>query len=342
MRYRFAGVRARAVFRGVGAFFCAFAISCAMLQAGPVRAQTQQQGAYPSNPIRLIIPFAPGGFTDVVGRLLAEKLSPALGQPVIVENRMGAGSTIGTDYVAKSPPDGYTLALISTTHVIAPWLYKTLPYDAIKSFAPITKLVDSPYVLVVNPKVPAHTVGELIALAKSKPGRLDYASSGNGSSQHLVAALFSNMADIKINHVPYRGSGQAMADIIGGQVSMGFLGVTAALPQIKAGRLRALAVTTARRSPDMPDVPTLDEAGVKGYEATIWLGLIAPAGTPQAVLDKLHDTTAKVLADADARKALAGAGLELSLGSEIEFGQLLQSESQKWGKVVRQTGATVN
>ncbi|OZI63306.1 MFS transporter [Bordetella genomosp. 11] len=297
---------------------------------------------YPSAPIKLIVPFAPGGFTDVVARMLAEKLTPELGQPVVVENRMGAGSTIGTDFVAKAAPDGYTLVLVSTTHVIGPWLYKKLPYDAIKSFAPITKLVDSPYVLVVNPKVPVKTVGELIALAKAKPGRLDYASSGNGSSQHLAAALFATMADVKINHVPYRGSGQALSDIIGGQVSMGFLGVTAALPQIAAGRLRALAVTTRERSADLPDVPTLDEAGVKGYEANIWLGLLAPAGTPKPILDKLHDATAKVMKGPEAAKALATAGLTLSLSSESEFEALLKSESAKWGKVVRDTGATVN
>ncbi|WP_454690659.1 tripartite tricarboxylate transporter substrate binding protein [Achromobacter aloeverae] len=329
-----------------GRALCAFAVLsiCGALPGGPARAQgAAQAGPYPSAPIRLIVPFAPGGFTDVVARLLGEKLGAALGQPVVVENRVGAGSTIGTDYVAKSPPDGYTLVLVSTTHVIAPWLYKKLPYDPIKSFAPITKLVDSPYVLVTNPqKVPARSVGELIALAKARPGRLDYASSGNGSSQHLAAALFASMADVQLMHVPYRGSGQALADIMGGQVAMGFLGVTAALPQIRAGRLRALAVTTTQRSPDLPDVPTLDEAGVKGYEATIWLGLLAPAGTPPAVIQRLHDATGQVMQAEDARKALATAGLTLSLDTSRQFGQLLESESAKWGRVVKQTGATVN
>jgi tripartite-type tricarboxylate transporter receptor subunit TctC len=327
MRHRFAGVIA------------------ALALCGAVTATAMAQGDashYPSAPIKLIVPFAPGGFTDVVARMLAEKLTPELGQPVVVENRMGAGSTIGTDFVAKSAPDGYTLVLISTTHVIGPWLYKKLPYDAIKSFAPITKVVDSPYVLVVNPKVPAKSVSELIALAKSTPGKLDYASSGNGSSQHLAAALFATMANIKINHVPYRGSGQALTDIIGGQVSMGFLGVTAALPQIAAGRLRALAVTTKQRSPDLPNVPTLDEAGIKGYEANIWLGLLAPAGTPKPILDKLHDATAKVMQGPETAKALETAGLTLSLTSEAEFESLLKSESAKWGKVVQDTGATVN
>ncbi|MFC4274440.1 tripartite tricarboxylate transporter substrate binding protein [Achromobacter aloeverae] len=338
MRLCFAG----AVVRAVRSW--AVLLACGVLPAVPVHAQGPvQAGPYPSAPIRLIVPFAPGGFTDVVARLLGDKLGAALGQPVVVENRVGAGSTIGTDYVAKAPADGYTLVLISTTHVIAPWLYKTLPYDPIKSFAPVAKLVDSPYVLVTNPqKVPAASVGELIALAKSRPGRLDYASSGNGSSQHLAAALFASMADLQLMHVPYRGSGQALADIMGGQVSMGFLGVTAALPQIRAGRLRALAVTTMQRSPDLPDVPTLDEAGLKGYEATIWLGLLAPAGTPPEVVRRLHDTTDQVMRTEDARKALATAGLTLSLGSSAEFGQLLESESAKWGKVVKQTGATVN
>jgi tripartite-type tricarboxylate transporter receptor subunit TctC len=336
MRFRFAGSHAP---HAALAALAALAVCAAV--AAPATAQNKPD-TYPGAPIKLIVPFAPGGFTDVVARLVAEKLTPALGQPVIVENRMGAGSTIGTDYVAKSAPDGYTLGLISTTHVIAPWLYKKLPYDAIKSFAPITKLVDSPYVLVINPSVPAKSVSELIALAKARPGHLDYASSGNGSSQHLAAALFATMADIKINHVPYRGSGQALNDIIGGQVSMGFLGVTAALPQIAGGRLRALAVTTTERSPDLPQVPTLDEAGLKGYEATIWLGLIAPAGTPKPILDKLHDATTKVLQEPESRKALAGAGLELSLTSEDAFGELLKTESAKWGKVVRDTGASVN
>lgn len=305
-------------------------------------AGAQSPAAYPTAAVRLIVPFAPGGFTDVVARQLAERLGVALGQTVIVENRTGAGSTIGTDYVAKAPADGYTLALISTTHVISPWLYKKLPYDPFKSFEPITKLVDSPYVLVVNPNVPAKSVAELVALAKAKPGKLDYASSGNGSSQHLVGALFASMTGANINHIPYRGSGQALADVIGGQVSMGFLGVTAALPQIRAGRLRALAVTTRMRSRDLPDVPTLDEAGVKDFDATIWLGLLAPAGTPKAIVDRLHDATATVMSTDEVRAVLLEAGLTLSLSSQDEFRNLLKTESAKWGTVVEQTGANVN
>jgi tripartite-type tricarboxylate transporter receptor subunit TctC len=297
---------------------------------------------YPSRPIRLVIPFAAGGMTDIVGRVLGQKYSDLLKQPVVIENKPGAASTIGTDFVAKSVPDGYTLAMISTTHVIGPWLYKNLPYDALKDFAPIAKLIDGPYVLVVNPKVPAKNVAELVSLAKAQPGKLDYASSGNGSTQHLTGALFGQLAGVQINHVPYKGSAQAMQDLIGGQVALEFVGIPGILPQLKAGRIRALAVTTAKRAPDLPEVPTMEEAGVKGYVATSWLGLVAPAKTPKNVLLILEQATNKALADPQARKTLAGAGVEVSTGSAAEFEQLLRSEYEKWGKVAAATGATVN
>ncbi len=297
---------------------------------------------YPSRPIHLVIPFAAGGMTDIVARVLGQKFSELLKQPIIIDNKPGAASTIGTDYVAKSAPDGYTLAMISTTHVIGPWLYKNLPYDALKDFAPIAKLIEGPYVLVVNPKVPAKNVAELVALAKAQPGKLDYASSGNGSTQHLTGALFAQLAGVQINHIPYKGSGQAMQDLIGGQVALEFVGIPGILPQLKAGRIRALAVTTAKRSPDLPDVPTMEEAGVKGYVATSWLGLVAPAKTPKNVLLILEQATNKALADPQARKTLAAAGVEVSTGSAAEFEQLLRSEYEKWGKVAAATGATVN
>ena len=297
---------------------------------------------YPARPIHLVVPFAAGGMTDIVGRVLTQKMSETLKQPIIIENKPGAASTIGTDYVAKSPADGYTLAMISTTHVIGPWLYKNLPYDALKDFAPIAKLIEGPYVLVINPKVPAKNVMELVALAKAQPGKLDYASSGNGSTQHLTGALFAQTANIQINHVPYKGSAQAMQDLIGGQVSLEFVGIPGILPQLKAGRIRALAVTTAKRSPDLPDVPTMEEAGVKGYSATSWLGLIAPAKTPKNVLAILEQATSRALADPEVRKSLGAAGVEVSSGSAQEFGQLLQSEYEKWGRVASKTGATIN
>src|SRR5512143_3020145 len=305
-------------------------------------AETAQAQNYPSRPIRLVLPFAAGGLVDVPGRILAQKLTEALGQPLVVENRPGAGSTIGADAVAKAKPDGYTLMITSTTHVISANLYKTLPYDALRDFAPVMKLAEGPYVLVVNPSLPAKSVAELVALAKSRPGAIAYGPSGNGSSQHLVAALFCAMSGAPLNHVPYKGSDRATQDLIGGQVMVGFLGTPGALPQLKSGRLRALAVTTARRSPELAEVPTMQEAGIPGYEATIWLGLFARAGTPREVLAKLHAEVENALAIPEARASIARTGLEVSVSSTEEFAAFVRAEYEKWGKVVRDTGATVN
>ena len=305
-------------------------------------AGTAQAQSYPSRPIRLVLPFAAGGLVDVPGRILAQKLSEALGQPVVVENRAGAGSTIGADNVAKSKPDGYTLMITSTTHVISANLYKRLPYDALRDFTMVMKLAEGPYVLVVHPSLAANSVADLVALAKAQPGRIDYASSGNGSSQHLVAALFCAMSGAPLNHIPYKGSDRATQDIIGGQVKVGFVGTPIALPHVKSGRLRALAVSTARRSAEMPGVPTLAEAGVPGYEATIWMGLFAPAGLPREIVARLHGEVGRVLAAPQARAAIAATGLEVSLSTPEEFAAFVRAEHAKWGKVVRETGATVN
>ena len=301
-----------------------------------------QAHSYQSRPIRLVLPFAAGGLVDVPGRILAQKLSEALGQPVVVENRAGAGSTIGADNVAKSKPDGYTLMITSTTHVISANLYKRLPYDALRDFTMVMKLAEGPYVLVVHPSLAANSVADLVALAKAQPGRIDYASSGNGSSQHLVAALFCAMSGAPLNHIPYKGSDRATQDIIGGQVKVGFVGTPIALPHVKSGRLRALAVSTARRSAEMPAVPTLAEAGVPGYEATIWMGLFAPAGLPREIVARLHGEVGRVLAAPQARAAIAATGLEVSLSTPEEFAAFVRAEHAKWGKVVRETGATVN
>jgi tripartite-type tricarboxylate transporter receptor subunit TctC len=297
---------------------------------------------WPSKPVKIIVPFGPGGFTDVVARILQKELAPVLGQPIIIENRPGAGSTIGTDVVAKSPPDGYTLAMISTTHVISPHLYKAMPYDAIHDFAPVMKLVEGPYVMVVNASLPVKTLQEFIAYAKTKPDQIFFASSGNGSSQHLVGALFQSMAGVKLSHVPYKGSNAAMQDLIGGQVKVSFVGMPNAIPNIASGKLRALAVTTKKRSPDMPQVPTMDEAGVKGYEATIWLGLLAPKGTPREVVDKLNGDITQVLSHPEARKLMRSAGVDVATSTPEQFEALMQSENERWGKVVKQTGAVVN
>jgi tripartite-type tricarboxylate transporter receptor subunit TctC len=312
-----------------GAVLTALAASLSV----PVAAQT-----YPSKPVRLIVPFAPGGFTDVVARILGQRLSVSMGQQFIIENKAGAGSTIGTDFVAKAAPDGYTLVMISTTHVISPWIYKSMPYDPIKGFVPVTKLVDSPYVLLVNPKVPARNVQEFIALAKASPDTIRYASSGNGSSQHLMGGLFASLTGTKLQHVPYRGSSGAATDLVAGVVESSFAGVPNALAQVPAGRLRALAVTTGKRIPQLPDVPTLQEAGVPGYEASVWLALLAPAGTPRDIVNRLNAEVAKLMESGETRKALYEAGVEVSLSTPDALGEYMVKEMERWGKVVKDTG----
>ena len=297
---------------------------------------------WPSRPIRMVVPLSPGGFADVPGRILAARLSSSLGYNVFVENRPGAGGTIGADFVAKSAPDGYTLLFTGTPHVISAWIYKKLPYDPLKDFEPVALVASGPYVLVVNPQLPVHSIGELIAAAKAQPGKIDYASSGNGSAQHLVSALFASMAGIELNHVPYKGSGPAMQDLLGGQVKVSFAGIPNVLPHVKAGRLRALAVSTPQRSPDLPDVPTAAEAGVPGYQATLWLNLAAPAGTPGEIVQRIYAETAKALQDAELQQSFRAAGVEASPMSPQELAGFMRAEYEKWGKVVRDTGATVN
>lgn len=315
--------------------------AAAAIAATTLALAAQAQG-WPTRAVKIIVPFAPGGFTDVVARILQTQLSAALGQPVVIENKPGAGSTIGTAEVAKARPDGYTIAMVSTTHVITPSIYKQMPYDALRDFTPVMKLAEGPYVLVVHPSLPARTVKELVELAKAEPGKIDYASSGNGSSQHLVGALFGQMAGVKLNHVPYKGSGQAMQDLVGGQVKVSFVGGPNAVPYLANGKLRALGVTTAKRSADLPDIPTIDEAGVAGYDATLWLGLLAPPGTPAEVVAKLREGVTKALSTPEARKLVNSAGVDVALSSPEEFAALMKAELERWGKVVRETGATVN
>jgi len=300
---------------------------------GAVHAQS-----YPNKPVKLIVPFAPGGFTDVVARILGQRLSTAMGQQFVIENKAGAGSIIGTDFVAKSAPDGYTLVMISTTHVISPWIYKTVPYDPLKSFVAVTKLVDSPYVLLVNPKVPARNVQEFVALAKAAPNTIHYASSGNGSSQHLMGGLFASMTGAPIKHVPYKGSGGAANDLVAGIVESSFAGVPNALAQVPQGRLKALAVTTSKRIPQLPDVPTLQEAGVPGYEASVWLALLAPAGTPRDIVAKLNTEINRLMSSPDTRKAMFDAGVEVSTSTPEALTDYMALELVRWGKVVKEAG----
>ncbi len=314
-------------------FKFAFTSSLLTLAMGAAFAQ-----AYPNKPVKLIVPFAPGGFTDVVARILGQKLSVAMGQQFVIENKAGAGSTIGTDFVAKSAPDGYTLVMISTTHVISPWIYKNMTYDPIKSFTVISKLVDSPYVLLVNPKVQAKNVQELVALAKAAPDTIHYGSSGNGSSQHLMGGLFASMTGAPLKHVPYRGSSGAATDLVAGVIETSFAGVPNALAQVPQGRLKAFAVTTAKRIPQLPDVPTLQEAGVPGYEASVWLALLAPAGTPRDIVTKLNSEIIKAMNAPETKKALYDAGVEPTPSTPEAMSDYMVKEMDRWGKVVKDIG----
>jgi tripartite-type tricarboxylate transporter receptor subunit TctC len=296
---------------------------------------------YPTRPVHIIIPLSPGGTTDVPGRLVAQKLSGTLGQQFFVENRAGAGGTIGSDFVAKSKPDGYTLLLTATPFVITPHVYKNMPYNALTDFAPVIRIASGPYVLVVHPSLGVHSVKELIAAAKKEPGKIDFASSGNGSAQHLVTELFMYMAGIKLNHVPYKGSGPAQQDLMSGIVKVSFVGTPIAIPHMKAGRLMALGVSTAKRSPEMPEVPTIAEAGVPGYEATVWIGMLAPAGTPKDIVAKLNGEIGKLVRTDEMRKLLTPTGMEPDPDTPEQFGAYLKADYDKWGKVVRESGATV-
>jgi len=313
-------------------------LACALLLLALTSSVAGAQTAYPNRSIRLLVGYPPGGATDIVARILAQKLGERLGQPVVVDNLPGAGGIIATDKAAKAAPDGYTLLLANTAHGINPSLYKSLPYDAVASFAPVIKVADLTLVLVVNPAFPARSVRELIALAKARPGELHYASSGVGQSLHLAAELMKSMAGVDIVHVPYKGSAPARADLLAGQVEMMFESAIGVMPFVQAGRLRALGVSGAQRSPAMPDVPTLSEAGVAGYEASGWLGILAPAGTPAAIVASLNADMNAVLRQADVSGLLADNGADVAGGSPDQFAAFVAAEIAKWAKVVRATG----
>jgi tripartite-type tricarboxylate transporter receptor subunit TctC len=295
------------------------------------------QSDYPNRPIRLIIPFPPGGSNDVVGRMIGDQLGKQLGKQVVVDNRAGAGGVIGTEIASHAPPDGYTILVISLAHAVNPWLYK-LPYDPIKAFAPIGVMGSGPNVVAVNPELPVKSIKELIALAKSKPGDLQYASAGIGSFQHLGGELFKLEAGIDMLHVPFKGGGPAMIDVIGGHTKVVFSSLVQTTPHIKSGKLRALGVGSKERSKVLPDVPSVAEAGVPSYEAVNWWGIVAPAGTPQPIIDRLHKALTAAQDSAEVEKQFATEGATVVKKSPTEFGAFMVSEMNKWEQVVKKGG----
>ncbi len=297
-----------------------------------------QAQTWPVKPVRLIIPFPPGGSNDVVGRMFGQQLGERLGQSVLIDNRGGAGSTIGTDAAAKSPADGYTLLLVSIAYSFSPAMYKSLPYDPDKAFTPVSPIGAGPAVLVVNPGVPIRTVKELIAQAQARPGALRIASAGIGSFQHLAGELFRLQGKAELLHVPYKGGGPAMTDVLGGhaEVMMGSLIQT--IPHIRSGKLRALGVSGMKRNPALADVPTIAEAALPDYDATNWWGIVAPAGTPQAVITRLHGDISGIVSSPETRKRLENEGAEPLSMTPAEFGRFIQAETKKWSRVVAEAG----
>ena len=297
---------------------------------------------FPNRPVRVIVPFSPGGAVDGPTRVVAQELSKRLGQQVVIDNRPGAGATIGTDAVAKATPDGYTLLLASQTNAISATLYPKLSFNPIDDFAPISLIGREPGVVVVHPSLPVKTVQELVELARSQPDQIDYASSGNGSGQHLFAAQLFSMAGVKLNHVPYRGSGQATTDLIAGVVKVSVPGLAGMLPHIRSGKLRALAITGSHRSPQLPDVPTLAESGYPGYSAYVWLGLLAPKGTPTAIIDLLNREVVAALGTPEVKGYMANASIEALGSTPAEFGAFFRAERDTWARVIQTTGAKLD
>ncbi|WP_454737133.1 tripartite tricarboxylate transporter substrate binding protein [Cupriavidus necator] len=300
--------------------------------------------AFPEKPIRLVVPFAPGGGTDLLSRAMGITMGEDLGQPVIVDNKPGGSTIIGTDAVAKSAPDGYTLVMATMAHAVNPSLHKKLPFDTDRAFAPVMLVGRSPNVLVVKPDSPIKTVQDLIATARAKPGKLNYASQGAGTSAHLAGELFKKMTKVEINHIPYRGAGPAITDLLGGQVDVMFATAAAVAPHLESGKLRAVAVTTAQRSqaPALSKVPTIAESGVPNYSADSWYGLFVPAGTPAPVIARLNAAAKKAVQTEAFRKRAEQEGLAISAGSPDEFGRYVKGESQRWSKVIKEANITAD
>ncbi|MCW5576548.1 MAG: tripartite tricarboxylate transporter substrate binding protein [Burkholderiales bacterium] len=311
---------------------------CLSLLLAAIALPVQAQGGYPTRAVRLVVPSSPGGGTDISARIIAPQLSQFLGQQVVIENRAGAGTMIGGEVVARAAPDGYTLLMGISTLAINPSMYKKVPYDALKDFAPVSLAVTLSNVLVVHPSLPARNVKEFVALVKPRPGQINFASAGVGTSPHLSMELFLVMTGLKMLHVPYKGSGPGVTDLIAGHVPAMMPNMLSAQPHIKSGRLRALGVTGAKRAPGAEDIPTIAEAGVPGYEAVQWYGVLAPAGTPRDIVTKLHAGTARALQNPEVRQRLLGDGAEPVGGTPEEFAVYLRSETAKWAKVIRAAG----
>lgn len=298
--------------------------------------------SFPARPIRLIVPYAPGGGADTLARGIAQKLSDAKGYAVVVDNRGGGGTIIGSELAAKGVPDGYTLILVASAHAVVSSLYKKLPYDPIKDFAPVIRVASAPNVLSVHPSVPAASVKELVELAKARPGQLLYASSGNGGGSHLAMELFKTVARIDLIHVPYKGSGPAVIDLLSGQAKLMFGGIISTLTHVRSGRLKALAVSSAKRSPAAPDLPTVAESGFPGYEAATWYGVLAPTGTAAATISKINADIAAVLSHPELRQRMSSQGAEPAPSTPEEFAAYIKTEVTKWAKVVKDSGAHVD
>ena len=310
-----------------------FALAATLMLAAPAFAQS-----FPTKPMTIVVPASPGGAIDLAARLIGQKFTEAWGQPVVIENKTGATGVIGTDFVAKSAPDGHVLALVASSHAINPSMFKKLPFDTVKSFEPVVQTHTVPLVLVVAPDSPFKTMQDVIAFGKKNPGQLSFASSGNGGAPHFSGELFQSMAGLQMQHIPYKGSTLAHPDLMSGRVSIMFDTLAATSAQIKGGKLRALAVTTPKRLPAFPDVPTVAEAGLPGYETSTWGGLLAPAGTPKATVQKLALETTRILALPDVRERMLAAGVEPVGGTPEQFAAFIASEMVKWGKVAKAAG----
>ena len=310
------------------------ALSVALLVLSPPAASAQD---YPNRPVRLVVPFPPGGINDIVARVISQHLGERLGKQVVVDNRGGAGGVVGAEIVANAPKDGHTLLIVSLATAVNPWLY-TLPYDPLKSFAPISMLVAAPNVVTVNPGLPVNDIKELVALARQKPGELQYASSGVGTFLHLAGELFKITADVDILHIPFRGAGPALIDVVAGHTKAAFGSVTSSIPHIRAGKLKPLGVGSLTRSATLPDVPTVIEAGVPGYEAANWIGLVATGGTPEPIVQRLHKEIAEIMAMPEVQKLFAAEGADIVPMTPAQFGVYSAAEIVKWGRVVKQAG----